>query len=479
MTMTALTDGELAAAARLGDKDAYAVLYRRYLPPVYDFLVRMTRDQALAEDLAQDTFVRAMQRLDQLDDPGRFRSWLYTIARNQALNRMEREKRSTPSDPTPSEESPSPLLSILDPDRFSDPEEAARAAEVAELVWEAASALDQRTYTVLDLTLRHGLESAEIAEVMGVSKGNASVMVNRMKERAGSAIGTYLLIRRSDCRDLAQLVDLASIPPVDEVLRRSVDRHVEGCESCQRRKRRVASPTRIMAAYAAIPPPPLIDDRTWDEIESRWDGEGPGSGSGGPGLLARLGLLIGTFILISGLGIAGAVQLGDAMLEGIAVADSTTTTLPTADTTTPTTSSATSTSPASTTLAPSTTSAPAPTTTAPTPTTTLAPTTTTTGPTSQPPVVTIILPEDGSHHTSSTAFMTIQAEATVTYHPDPDLVVTWTSSVDTGLSQSGNQVSLRLSAGCPAIEHVLTATATDSSGATGFDSVTITVGCPR
>lgn len=478
MTMTALTDGELASAARLGDKDAYAVLYRRYLPPVYDFLVRMTRDRALAEDLAQDTFVRAMQRLEQLDDPGRFRAWLYTIARSQALNRLEREKRSTPSDPTPSEESPGPLLNILDPDRFSDPEEAARAAEVADLVWEAASALDQRTYTVLDLTLRHGLESAEIAEVMGVSRGNAAVMVNRMKERAGNAIGTYLLIRRSDCRDLADLVAPSSIPPVDESLKRAVDRHVEGCEICQRRKRRVASPTQIVAAYAAIPPPPLIDDRTWDEIESRWDGEGPGSGSGGPGFLARLGLLVGTFILISGLGIAGAVQLGDAMLEGIAVADSTTTTLP-GTTTTNTTSPATSTRLTTTTLAPSTTSAPAPTTTIGQPTTTSIQTTTTAGPTSRPLVVTIILPEDGSHHTSSTPFMTIQAEATVTYDPHPDLVVTWTSNVDTGLNQSGNQVFLRLSAGCPAIEHLLTATATDSSGATGFDSVTITVGCPR
>ncbi|MCI0424700.1 MAG: sigma-70 family RNA polymerase sigma factor [Actinobacteria bacterium] len=452
-------DAELASSAREGDKEAFAALYRRYFDRIYDFLVRMTRDRELAGDLTQDTFLRAMERMATLDEPQRFRGWLYAIAHNQALNRLERERRSAPSDPG----AEGPFLTQIDTTRLADPEEAAGARDVAELVWEAAQALDARTLAVLDLTLRHDLTSSEIAETMGVSRGNASVMVNRMKERMGDAIGTSLLVRQTDCEELSELVAGAEV--LDEATRRRVHRHVARCERCQERRRHVASPTGIMAAYAATPPPEGLAETVWAEISPNW-----GRGEAGPALATRIGTIAAFLIVMGALGIAGAVRLG----EGTVLL--TTTTAPTSTSsatilTTTTIAATTTLGTTTTTLAPTTTEASTPT--SPGSSTTTAP-----PPSDQPPVVMVTAPADGSHHTSSQRIRSVAVEATVTDDNDSGLVVRWTSSVDGSVGE-GNITTVLLSASCPTpIQHVLTATAMDSSGGVGSDSVTITVGCP-
>jgi hypothetical protein len=68
-------------------------------------------------------------------------------------------------------------------------------------------------------------------------------------------------------------------------------------------------------------------------------------------------------------------------------------------------------------------------------------------------------------------------EATVSDDTDTGLIVTWRSSVD-GQLGTGNILVRPLSGSCPAVEHILTASVTDSAGATGSDSITVTVGCP-
>ena len=166
------TDEQLVVAAQQSSRDDFAGLYERYFDPIYDYLVRLTRNRELAADLAQDTFVRAMQKIGQLEEPGAFKGWIYRIARSQALNRLEREKRSIATAPLEDDGAGlNPLLTQIDTDRLTSPMVAAEIEELAALVWEAAEGLDERTYSVLDLTVRHGLDSAEIAQAMGVTPG--------------------------------------------------------------------------------------------------------------------------------------------------------------------------------------------------------------------------------------------------------------------------------------------------------------------
>ena len=75
-------DAELVRRFRSGDMRAYALLLERYQVQVFGFVNRMVRGAPEAEDLAQETFVRMYERMDGLADPGRFRSWLWSIAAN-------------------------------------------------------------------------------------------------------------------------------------------------------------------------------------------------------------------------------------------------------------------------------------------------------------------------------------------------------------------------------------------------------------
>ncbi len=94
----ALADADLVARVRqCGDPNAFGELVRRYQSPVRAFLARLTRgDQAVADDLAQETFVRAWQNLSRFRGESRFSTWLFGIAMNQFRQRRRRERRHSP-----------------------------------------------------------------------------------------------------------------------------------------------------------------------------------------------------------------------------------------------------------------------------------------------------------------------------------------------------------------------------------------------
>ena len=87
-----LSDHECAARAREGDRQAFTELVRRHQDAVYRFVLRMvgTRDEAL--DLTQDAFVRAWQALPQWQPGAQFRTWLFRIASNAALDALRRRR---------------------------------------------------------------------------------------------------------------------------------------------------------------------------------------------------------------------------------------------------------------------------------------------------------------------------------------------------------------------------------------------------
>ncbi len=122
-------DAALVELAQAGDAAAFAELYERYFDRIHDFLGRMARDRAEAADLTQDTFLRAMNNLPALANGASFRSWLFTIARNTALNRLERPARMQPLERT-TEDGEEFSYDIVDAGRFGSPQEAAEAASM-------------------------------------------------------------------------------------------------------------------------------------------------------------------------------------------------------------------------------------------------------------------------------------------------------------------------------------------------------------
>jgi RNA polymerase sigma factor (sigma-70 family) len=278
-------DLELVERAKAGDSAAFSMLYERYFDRVYDFLARMVRDEAEAADLAQDTFLKAMSSLATLSKGATFKSWLFTIARHTALNRLERASRSQPLEGQ-NDAGEEQRYDVIDPDRFANPEEAAEAEGMAAIVWEAARGLDERSYSVLHLTVREGLESAEIADVLGVTKNNAYVMVNRMKKSLEDAIGALVLLRngRRHCNELDTELARLQITDMTPEVRRVIERHAGACENCRDRRNRMASPFAIFAGMAVLQPSTGVREgilQTLQQSFSQVHGSSGGQGSGG------------------------------------------------------------------------------------------------------------------------------------------------------------------------------------------------------
>lgn len=261
-----LLDGADVRKALAGDQAAFASLYNRYFTRVYDFLARMLRDSGAAEDVTQETFIQAMTALPSLKKPEGFKSWLFTIARNQALNRLERGKRVVAMPTTITDEGEELPLDLVDEDRQADPALPVLDQELAALVWEAAQGLDEKSYSILDLHVRQGLDSGEIAQVLGVTKGNAYTMLSRVKDRFEESLAVLIVSRRGRqaCEILQGIV--ATVTRFTQEVRERISRHIKECETCTATRKKFVVPFNIIAGLAAPLPPDGLKERIWDDL---------------------------------------------------------------------------------------------------------------------------------------------------------------------------------------------------------------------
>jgi RNA polymerase sigma-70 factor (ECF subfamily) len=93
--LSAATDQEVVELARKGEEVAYRELLRRYQRPVFSLIYRMVRDRELAEDLAQETFVKVLNALDRYRPEYKFSSWVFKIANNASIDHLRRKELDT------------------------------------------------------------------------------------------------------------------------------------------------------------------------------------------------------------------------------------------------------------------------------------------------------------------------------------------------------------------------------------------------
>jgi RNA polymerase sigma-70 factor (ECF subfamily) len=166
--------------ARQGDAGAYGHLVKMHQDRIFGLVLRMVRDAALAEELTQDTFLKAYRHLPEFRGESRFTTWLYRIAVNlchdQRGSRGARDRgRETSLE--------SPALEHLNPaTREARPDEAAEVRELASVFEAGVEALDATYREAFLLRHQQGLNYMEIAEVLGISEGNAKVRVHRARE---------------------------------------------------------------------------------------------------------------------------------------------------------------------------------------------------------------------------------------------------------------------------------------------------------
>lgn len=257
-----MNDAQLATSAATGDRQALAAIYDRYADRIHDFCRSILRDADEAADVTSETFVRAAEHLGNLREPAKLKSWLFAVARHEALARIRARKRAVPTEELADTPSPEAEDEMTAPERVHD------EGELREIVWEAATGLNERDRVVLDLNLRQGLVGRDLAEAIGVSENAANVRLHRMKERFERAVGAFLVARQGarDCQDLDGLLagwDGTFSPRI----RKRVARHVERCDVCGEQQRSLTSPLALLAGVPALPAPDELRERVLDRVQ--------------------------------------------------------------------------------------------------------------------------------------------------------------------------------------------------------------------
>jgi RNA polymerase sigma factor (sigma-70 family) len=171
---------DLVRRAAAGDGRAFAALVQETTPSVRTVLRQYVRSAEDVSDLSQEVYLRALQRLSTLEDPERFKSWLYAIARNAGLDHVRQARRR----PTSSMED-----ELVEP-READPgpDELAEVRELSERVRSSAARLNPRDSTLLAMVTQLGFTPTDVAGALGMSHTAAKVAVHRARQRLRNAM---------------------------------------------------------------------------------------------------------------------------------------------------------------------------------------------------------------------------------------------------------------------------------------------------
>jgi RNA polymerase sigma factor (sigma-70 family) len=171
--------GFLVQRVRDGDMAAFTALYRDNVGAVMRAVRDNVQDPETVAEVTQEVFARALERLDSLRDPARFRPWLLSIARHAAIDHRRTRKHVAGSlDDAPDEPA----------DTGRGPADVAELNELARLVRGGVAGLSRRDATALTLVTQFGLRPPEVAVALGVSVGAAKVILCRARRRLRDAL---------------------------------------------------------------------------------------------------------------------------------------------------------------------------------------------------------------------------------------------------------------------------------------------------
>ena len=174
------TDRELVTAAREGDAEAFGLLVRRHQRRVYRLAVHLLKSGAEAEDVTQDTFVRAYGALDRFDGRSEPFTWIYRICVNLSLNALRSRKTrraSSPDDPR--------IEGLLIDNRPAggSPARASSDKQLGRALVEGIDELSDTLRTTLVLVCIDGLSHAEAGEVLGCPEGTVAWRVHEARKK--------------------------------------------------------------------------------------------------------------------------------------------------------------------------------------------------------------------------------------------------------------------------------------------------------
>jgi RNA polymerase sigma-70 factor (ECF subfamily) len=186
-------DAALMLRVKQGDREAFAALVDKYKQPVLNLLARMLGDPAEAEDLAQNAFVQAYKAAHRYEISARFSTWLFTIARNLALNELRRRSRHPADSLEALAEAPPDQPARQYPDaRSLEPTTHLLQRELEHKVAEALARLPEKQRAAILLCQQAELSYEDIARVLGCSLSATKSLIHRGRETLKQLLKPYL-----------------------------------------------------------------------------------------------------------------------------------------------------------------------------------------------------------------------------------------------------------------------------------------------
>jgi len=175
------SDVQLMLDVKAGDEASFEFLLRKYRSPLVNFLYRMVRDEATAEDLAQEVFLRVYRARKQYSPSAKFTTWFFRIATNLALNSVRDNryrKREVPLDAPAEEDAPPFEL----PTREMRIDEHMAERDRAEFIRRAVAALPEKQRAAVLLHKYEEMDYGEIAKILDCSESALKSLLFRAYE---------------------------------------------------------------------------------------------------------------------------------------------------------------------------------------------------------------------------------------------------------------------------------------------------------
>ena len=183
-------DAATVAKAKAGDRAAFEQLYRATAKRIYNFIRAHVRNEDMAADLTQETYVRAWRSMRRLEADGAFPTWLHRIALNLVRD-WSRKRRIPETQPEITEEDDVERLTAV-PDWTQNPERVTLSLETEEMVREAISALPEGFRDVVVMHYLQGMPVQDISAVLEVPVGTVLSRLSRARENLRNRLKRYV-----------------------------------------------------------------------------------------------------------------------------------------------------------------------------------------------------------------------------------------------------------------------------------------------
>jgi len=182
--LTGASDQDVVEWAKRGHDAAFRELVRRYERPVFSLLYRMVRDRGLAEDLAQETFIKVLNGIGSYNPQFRFSSWIFKIANNAAIDQLRKRELDTLSlDGSPHATTPEAMraTTLQLGDKGETPLQELEARELGGAIERAIARLRPEYRSCILLRHVEGHSYEEIAQILELPLGTVKTYIHRAR----------------------------------------------------------------------------------------------------------------------------------------------------------------------------------------------------------------------------------------------------------------------------------------------------------